>query len=301
MTLNNDGNKGPEGVRKERMNSELLEKVFSDFWFIADEEVRKERLAQALLPLKKRELYRQYASLIAMIPFALFMATELLAVCSDSVLLGMISAGLSHALLPFAIMSLICTFYLIYNNKKIAQAEQELNIGLNLDNEKQKEKSNIYYTNLFFNCGEILAAILVIASELIAEASPLKELEVVEDVFLFFASFISLCIACHHYRESEKKEIKSEQKKTEKNHEGPSNIPVSGLMLTGSTILLLRRILLMTLVSSPLTPIVGSTLGLLGIAFLIIGSGLAIHSCKNQLTDVEVSSPQGGLGKVLMG
>lgn len=126
-----------------------VEDFFRDFWPTVDEEVRKEReaekskkLEQELLTLKKRELYRQCVSLVTMVPFALFMAIELEKTCSDQVLLGVISGALSHTILPFMVLSLICTLYLIYNNRKIAQKERELE---NIENgEEVKEKSTIF-------------------------------------------------------------------------------------------------------------------------------------------------------------
>lgn len=116
-----NNNEESKGKVKEKVD---WEEFFWDFWPTVDKEVKKERLEQELLTLTKREWYRQYVALAAMMPFTLLMATELASVYSESVLLGTISAGLSHALLPFAILSLICTLYLIYNNRKIAQKNE---------------------------------------------------------------------------------------------------------------------------------------------------------------------------------
>ncbi|WP_245970073.1 hypothetical protein [Wolbachia endosymbiont of Bemisia tabaci] len=72
-----------------------------------------------------------------MVPFALLMAIELEKTCSDQVLLGLISSSLGHTILPFTVLSLICTLYLIYNNRKIAQKERELE---NIESGKTVEK-----------------------------------------------------------------------------------------------------------------------------------------------------------------
>lgn len=263
---------------------------------------------------EKMELYRQYVALAAMIPFALLMATELASVYSESVLLGTISAGLSHALLPFAVLSLICTLYLIYNNRKIAQKKRELeNVESGREEDREEEqKFRAPDITESLNYVEVLAAILVIASEVLSEALPL---EAAEDILLFIANAISFIVAYCNYNNSEKKEVgedndklgkkegnsfntayrndnDSEKKEVGKDNDNkPSknggNSLVSGLMLAGSAILLLKRVLLLLVPS--LSPAAGPILGFIGSAVLILGSGLAVHFYRKQLTDVEVS------------
>lgn len=60
-----------------------MEDFFQDFWPTVDKEVKKEKLEKELSMLKKRELYRQYASLVTMVPFAAFMAIELTSIYSE--------------------------------------------------------------------------------------------------------------------------------------------------------------------------------------------------------------------------
>lgn len=261
---------------------------------------------------EERELYRQYVALAAMMPFALLMATELASLYSESVLLGTISAGLSHALLPFTVLSLICTLYLIYNNRKIAQKKRELeNVESGREDREEKQKFRAPDITESLNYVEVLAAILVIASEIVSEALPLAA---AEDVLLFIANAISFIVAYFNYNNSEKKEVgedndKSSKKEgnlliiayrsynnSEKKKVGEDNDKLSkkegnslvlGLMLAGSAMLLLKRVLL--LLAPSLNPAVGPILGFIGSVVLILGSGLAVHFYKKQLTDVEVN------------
>ncbi|WP_410530454.1 hypothetical protein [Wolbachia endosymbiont (group A) of Lasioglossum fulvicorne] len=163
------------------------EEFFGDFWPTVDEEVKKERLEQELLTLKKRELYRQCVSLATMVPFALFMAIELEKICSDQVLLGVISGALSHTILPFMVLSLICTLYLIYNNRKIAQKERELKNIENGEEVKEKEHniSDIGQCLIYIDA---ITTALIIVGMIMGETS---SLEAAEDAILFLANAIA--------------------------------------------------------------------------------------------------------------
>lgn len=67
------------------------------------------------------------------------------------------------------------------------------------------------------------------------------------------------------------------------------------LMLAGSSILLIRRIMLIAL-SSSLHPAVGPTLGLVGMIFLIAGNVLIARSYSKKLANIEVSGKGVSIG-----
>ncbi|WP_353278396.1 hypothetical protein [Wolbachia endosymbiont (group A) of Udea olivalis] len=274
------------GKNKKKRDFEPLEEFFWDFWPTVDKEVKRERLEQELLALKKRELYRQCVSLVTMVPFALFMAIELEKICSDQVLLGVISGALSHTILPFTVLSLICTLYLIYNNRKIAQKERELEIIENGEEVKEKEHniSDIGQCLIYI---EAITTALVIVGMIMGETS---SLEAAEDVILFLANAIAFLATLVSYIDKHEKNKKKETEKSdldEKSSKKTSNISVAGLALAGSSIFLIRRIMLMALASS-LNPAVGPTLGLIGIAIFMAVQILTIHSYSKTLKDPKV-------------
>ncbi|POG52687.1 MULTISPECIES: hypothetical protein [unclassified Wolbachia] len=73
----------------------------------------------------------------------------------------------------------------------------------------------------------------------------------------------------------------------EKSSKKTSNISVAGLALAGSSVFLIRRIMLIALASS-LNPAVGPTLGLVGIAIFMAVQVLTIHSYSKTLKDPKV-------------
>ncbi|WP_353286713.1 hypothetical protein [Wolbachia endosymbiont (group A) of Anthophora plumipes] len=297
------------------------EDFFGDFWLTADKEVKKERseqesltlkeeaekkkkleqellmlkvgeaekkkkLEQELLTLKKRELYRQCVSLVTMVPFALFMAIELEKICSDQVLLGVISGALSHTILPSMVLSLICTLYLIYNNRKIAQKERELENIENGEEVKEKEHniSDIGQCLIYI---EAITTALIIVGMIMGETS---SLEAAEDAILFLANAIAFLVTLVSYIDEHEKNKKKETEKSnldEKSSKKTSNMSVAGLALAGSSIFLIRRIMLMALASS-LNPAVGPTLGLIGIALFMVVQILTTHSYSKTLKDPKV-------------
>ncbi|MGL9717663.1 MAG: hypothetical protein ACR5K9_03055 [Wolbachia sp.] len=287
------------------------EKFFRDFWLGVNEAAEKERLEQKLLALKdaekrkkleqelltlkKRELYRQYVSLATMAPFALLMAIELGKTCSDQVLLGVISCALSHTMLPFAALSLICTLYLIYNNRKIAEKERELE---DIENGKmvgaEKEKKDIPYTiDDYVNYADAALVTLVIVANIISEA---LEQEIIEDVAFSISSLFYFVVSANFfYREYKKSEEHEAGKEQESSNEKPkketNNMSAATVMFAGSSVLLIRRIMLISEIAlaSFLHPAVGPALGLVGIALLMAGSGLITHSYKRELENVKVS------------
>ncbi|RDD33899.1 hypothetical protein Wcon_02067 [Wolbachia endosymbiont of Cylisticus convexus] len=270
-----------------------VEDFFRDFWPTVDEEVRKEReaekskkLEQELLTLKKRELYRQCVSLVTMVPFALFMAIELEKTCSDQVLLGVISGALSHTILPFMVLSLICTLYLIYNNRKIAQKERELENIENGEEVKEKEH-NISDIDQCLIYIEAITTALVIVGMIMGETS---SLEAAEDAILFLANAIAFLATLASYIGEHEKNKKKETEKSnldEKSSKKTSNMSIAGLALAGSSIFLIKRIMLMALASS-LNPAVGPTLGLIGIALFMVVQILTIRSYSKTLKDPKV-------------
>lgn len=263
---------------------------------------KKERLEQELLTLKKRELYRKCASLATMVPFALLMAIELEKICSDQVLLVLISGALGHTILPFIVLSLICTVYLIYNNRKIAEKERELE---NIE-DGEKEKRDIPYTvDDYCNYADAAVVTLVIVASIVSEALAQG---IIEDVAFSISSifyFVASATFCYReYRKSKNYEVEKEQGFDDRSEKKTNNMSAAKLMLAGSSVLLVRRVMLIALASF-LHPAVGPALGLVGIALLMVGSGLITRSYIRKLEDVEVSgkgvSTVAGAGNVVSG
>ncbi|WP_353269985.1 hypothetical protein [Wolbachia endosymbiont (group A) of Myopa testacea] len=268
-----------EAEKKKKLEQELL-------MLKVGEAEKKKKLEQELLTLKKRELYRQCVSLATMVPFALLMAIELEKTCSDQVLLGVISGALSHTILPSMVLSLICTLYLIYNNRKIAQKERELE---NIENgeevrEKEHNISDIGQCLIYI---EAIPTVLIIVGMIMGETS---SLEAAEDAILFLANAIAFLVTLVSYIDEHEKNKKKETEKSnldEKSSKKTSNMSVAGLALAGSSIFLIRRIMLMALASS-LNPAVGTTLGLIGIALFMVVQILTTHSYSKTLKDPKV-------------
>ncbi|WP_341820951.1 hypothetical protein [Wolbachia endosymbiont (group A) of Myopa testacea] len=268
-----------EAGKKKKLEQELL-------MLKVGEAEKKKKLEQELLTLKKRELYRQCVSLAIMVPFALLMAIELEKTCSDQVLLGVISGALSHTILPSMVLSLICTLYLIYNNRKIAQKERELENIENGEEVKEKEHniSDIGQCLIYI---EAIPTALIIVGMIMGETS---SLEAAEDAILFLANAIAFLVTLVSYIDEHEKNKKKETEKSnldEKSSKKTSNMSVAGLALAGSSIFLIRRIMLMALASS-LNPSVGPTLGLIGIALFMVVQILTTHSYSKTLKDPKV-------------
>ncbi|MFP3036234.1 MAG: hypothetical protein ACEY3A_04585 [Wolbachia sp.] len=232
-----------------------------------------------------------------MAPFALLMTIKLAKTYSDQILLGVISDALSHTILPFTILSLICTLYLIYNNRKISQKEQELK---DLENGEvaEKEKRDVPYTvDDYLNYADAALTILVIVTSIVSEA---LDQGIIEDVafsisslFYFVASVNSLYC---EYKKSKEHEVNKEQENSnldEKSEKKTHNMSAASLMFAGSSIMLISRIMLIALASF-LHPAVGLALGLIGITLLMAGSGLITHLYKRELKNVEVGKGMTG-------
>ncbi|WP_343288742.1 hypothetical protein [Wolbachia endosymbiont of Encarsia formosa] len=296
-----------------------IEDFFRDFWSTVDEEEKKrkkleqellileegkkkQKLEQELLTLKKREINRKCVSLATMVPFALLMAIELEKTCSDQVLLGLISGALGHIILPFTVLYLICTLYLIYNNRKIAEKERELE---NIE-DGEKEKRDIPYTvDDYCNYADAALVTLVIVASIVSEALAQG---IIEDVAFSISSifyFVASATFCYcEYKKNKNSEVEKEQGFDEKFEKKTSNMSTDKLMLAGSSLLLIRRIILISGVALA-SYAVGPALGLVGIALLMVGSGLIIHSYIRKLENVEVSGkgvPTGdGIGNIREG
>ncbi|WP_386087068.1 hypothetical protein [Wolbachia endosymbiont (group A) of Norellia spinipes] len=214
------------------------------------------------------------------------MAIELEKICSDQVLLGVISGALSHTILPSMVLSLICMLYLIYNNRKIAQKERELENIENGEEVKEKEHniSDIGQCLIYI---EAITTALIIVGMIMGETS---SLEAAEDAILFLANAIAFLVTLVSYIDEHEKNKKKETEKSnldEKSSKKTSNMSVAGLALAGSSIFLIRRIMLMALASS-LNPAVGPTLGLIGIALFMVVQILTTHSYSKTLKDPKV-------------
>ncbi|WP_245609533.1 hypothetical protein [Wolbachia endosymbiont of Trichogramma pretiosum] len=219
-----------------------------------------------------------------MVPFALLMAAELEKTCSDQVLVGLISGALGHIMLPLTVLSLICALYLIYNNRKIAEKERELK---NIE-DGEKEKRDIPYTvDDYFNYADAALVTLVIVASIVSEALAQG---IIEDVAFSISSifyFVASAAFCYcEYEKNKNYEVEEEQGFDEKYEKKTSNRSTAKLMLAGSSLLLVRRIML---ISEVALSAVGPALGLVGIALLMVGSGLIIHSYIGKLENVEVS------------
>lgn len=272
-----------------------MEDLFLDFRPGIEEAEKKRKLEQELLTLKKRELYRQYVSLATMAQFALLMAIELEKTCSDQVLLDVISGALSHAILPLTALSLICTLYLIYNNRKIAQKEQELK---DLENGEvaEKEKRDVPCTvDDYFNYADAALITLVIVASIVSKA---LEKGIIEDVAFSTSSLFYFAASANffycEYKKSKEHEVDKGQENSnldEKSEKKANNMSAAKLMFAGSSVLLIRRIMLIPgiALASFLHPAVGPALGLVGIALLMVGSGLITHSYKRELKNIKIS------------
>lgn len=231
-----------------------------------------------------------------MVPFALLMAIELEKTCSDQVLLGLISSSLGHTILPFTVLSLICTLYLIYNNRKIAQKERELE---NIESGKtvEKEKRDLPCTvDDYFNYADAALVTLVIVASIVGEA---LEQGIIGDVAFSISSLFyfvaSATFCCREYKKNKNSEVEKEQGFDEKSEKKTSNMSAAKLMLAGSSLLLIRRIILISGVALA-SSAVGPALGLVGIALLMVGSGLITHSYSRKLENVEVSGKGVAIG-----
>jgi hypothetical protein len=260
-------------------------------------ENKAKNLREELIQLKRHELYRQYTSFVTMVPLAAFMAIELTSICSGWVLLSIISGALSYVILPFTALSLVCTLCLIYNNRKIAQKEQGLKSLENGKIAEEGEKSVPYNTDDYVNCADATLTILVVVASIVSEV---LEQGIIEDTALLTSNLFGfMASAAFCYNEYKKKEglEKSEENHNpdEKSEKKTNNISVPKLMLVGSSVLLIKRIMLMSLVSS-LSPAVGPALGLVGMICLMAGQVLIMRSYSRELTDVKVSGKGASFG-----
>ncbi len=180
------------------------------------------------------------------------------------------------------VLSLICTLYLIYNNRKIAQKERELENIENGEEVKEKEHniSDIGQCLIYI---EAITTALIIVGMIMGETS---SLEAAEDAILFLANAIAFLATLASYIGEHEKNKKKETEKSNLD-EKTSNMSVAGLALAGSSIFLIRRIMLMALASS-LNPAVGPTLGLIGIALFMVVQILTIRSYSKTLKDPKV-------------
>ncbi len=134
---------------------------------------------------------------------------------------------------------------------------------------------------------EAITTALVIVGMIMGETS---SLEAAEDAILFLANAIAFLATIVSYIDKHEKNKKKETEKSdldEKSSKKTSNMSVAGLALAGSSIFLIRRIMLMALASS-LNPAVGPTLGLIGIAIFMAVQVLTIHSYSKTLKDPKV-------------
>ncbi|WP_375316204.1 hypothetical protein [Wolbachia endosymbiont (group A) of Colletes cunicularius] len=130
---------------------------------------------------------------------------------------------------------------------------------------------------------EAITTALIIVGMIMGETS---SLEAAEDAILFLANAIAFLATLASYIGEHEKNKKKETEKSNLD-EKTSNMSVAGLALAGSSIFLIRRIMLMALASS-LNPAVGPTLGLIGIALFMVVQILTIRSYSKTLKDPKV-------------
>lgn len=260
---------------------------FRDFYSSKDSPSENRlRLEKEILELKKRELWRKYTTLMSMVPITVLFAFELQAVFTDSVLLSLISGGLSHTIMPFLVVSLICTLYLIHNNKKIKKKEQELeNVksGKSIEEENNTPVDKDYTLDYIDVITTTLCILLSITSESLSQ-------ELIGSVGFLFSNLVGFGISYDLYcSESNKINKQINGQPSEKN----SDIQAAKFMLAGSSILLAKRIILMALSPALSATMVGSTfvpaLGLIGMICFMVGYAITINSYRNQLKDITVN------------
>ncbi|MGL9725774.1 MAG: hypothetical protein ACR5KV_03695 [Wolbachia sp.] len=111
--------------------------------------------------------------------------------------------------MPFTTLYLICTLYLIYNNRKIVHKERELE-NIESGEMREKEKRDVPYTiDDYFNYADATLITLIIVASIINEA---LEQGIIGDVAFSISSlfyFVASATFCYHeYKKSKKHEAK---------------------------------------------------------------------------------------------
>ncbi len=276
------------------------EDLFHDFWLMVhkeSEERVRSKLSKEVLNLRKRELWRKYISLVPIVPFAALMFIQLTTLCSNAVLLTLIGYALKHTVVPLEAFSLVCVVYLIYNNRKMRKKEQALK---DLENERwenrkvEKNGEKPDNTQEYLNYIEAITTTIVIVSDIVsmvlAQEHEITEQQriAIDEVEFLLSNLVSVSVNCTSFCIANKKRNRADVCDKDKN--------AAGLMLTGSCMLLMRRITLMILALSlnahtatTVGAVVGSAMGLIGIGCSLAGHTLAISSCKSKLQNLEIS------------
>lgn len=254
---------------------------FSKSWLsIEKENLKKLELEEKILKLKKRELWKRYISVAIMAPFAIFMAMKLEAVFNDMVLLCPVNRIISYTTAPFAALSLTCTLYSIYNDRKIKKEEQELR---DLESAEVTGKNSIFHNqDDYMNYVDACITTSIILGNIVSKVS---EQYIVEDSILLFSNIVGFCMSYAFYRSEY---TKSEQQAGKESGKKISNINSAKFILIGTFVLLIRKIILMTTESFIDTNIIDSIIGLAGILSIMMGYALNACFYSSELQDAKV-------------
>ncbi|OEY87079.1 hypothetical protein BIY23_01160 [Wolbachia pipientis] len=286
--------KEPCSKQKDYSQDFEQEDFFQDFWLMIQKESVAEmrsKLGQEILELRKKELWNKYVALVPMIPFAALMAINLTTVCSHDVLLQLIGNALEHTIMPFEALSLICVIYLIYNKRKIHKKEQEFK---ELEEKNEKNNKKTYDIQDYFNYVEAVTTALVIISDIVnifLAQEVLAQKVTIDEIAFLCSNLVDFSINSTSFYINNKKTNLEKCPNTYSKDRA-----AAGLLLTGSSMLLMRRIILITLVLSmnahaatTIGAVICPVIGLMGIGCSIAGHMLTISSYKSKLQILKVN------------
>lgn len=244
---------------------------------------KEEKLKQEILSIKNRELLVKYASLATIIVPALIVAAQSV---------GAAVPLLTPIMLTLALLSLTCTIFSIVNKKIVKKKEEEL--GNFNSTPQSKTFFQEHWLELIVNGAVVLNALdcmrsttkMLNTDDYFSLA--LSVLEVIGELLGSGVLLIGNVLGCIS-------SIKSINKKVQEKN---SEIIVPCLMLTGSSLLLGRRIALITTLAVPSNPIIAAV-GVIGFACIIIGCAINIHSYRSKLNDVTVKQIEREPGPVV--
>ena len=221
---------------------------------IKDINSREEKLKQEILSIKHKELLVKYVSLATIIAPALIITAQSV---------GATVPLLTPIMLTLALLSLACTILSILNKKIIKKKEEELSNSKDILQKKTFFQE--HWVELIANGALILSALDCIRSTTKMLNTDdyfsltLSVLEVMGELLGSGVLLIGNTLGCIS-------NIKSINKKVQEDN---SKMTAPCLMLTGSSLLLVRRIIMMTTLVLPSNPII-TAVGIIGFACIII-------------------------------
>lgn len=272
------------GINSSDNNNPAVNKSdsFRKFWLnIEKENLKKLELEKKVLKLKKRELLRQHILLVTIAPFAVLTALDLEAEYSYIELLDLIYRVVEYTVIPFTALSLTCTSYSIYNNRKIKKEEQKLR---DLESAEVTGKNSIFHNqDDYMNYTDICITTSTILGNIVSQVS---EQYIVEDSILLLSNIVGFCMSCAFYRSECKK---SKKKIGEESGKKTSNINSAKFILIGTAAFLVQTIMFMTTEPSVDTDVIGYTIGLAGISSIMTGYVLNTRFYSSELQDIKVT------------